>query len=470
MYRHSFILALAILVCSGVGVLAIEELEITPEDLNDADGFGYSVGISGEFAIVGAWESDEDSVDAGAAYVFQREGEEWNEDVKLTTDDPLLMGKFGTSISIGGDFVFVSAPYNMGFIGQVSVFHQEDEDWTLQQVLVPEERDTVQLFGHAVAVEGDYVIISSIDEDESCVFIYARDGEQWSLLQRLLPDEDDERGIDFGERLDITEDFAVVSTFSSVYIFEREDNEWIREVRLEADEDDELSFGGAVGVDGNYIVVGARRYDGRLIGEAYVFVRTEDGWEQHQQLIPSDVEENLENLERYGTSVSIDGSWAIVAATECSYVFELVNAEWIERHKIERGGVVSIDGTERTAIIGKSYSEDRPDGAAWVYWDLDQLDVDIEKNPVPFNFQLFQSYPNPFNMSTRVAYALLVPSDVVVSVYDIYGKLISTPVNALQSAGRYSFVWNADDVPNGVYFARLTSGSYSQTIKVMLIR
>ncbi len=97
----------------------------------------------------------------------------------------------------------------------------------------------------------------------------------------------------------------------------------------------------------------------------------------------------------------------------------------------------------------------------------------VNDNPhsdIPTKFHLSQAYPNPFNMSTRLSYALPVPSDVVLSVYNISGKLITTPISMQQSAGNYSFVWSAGDIPSGVYLAKLMSNSYTQTVKMTLIR
>jgi len=86
-----------------------------------------------------------------------------------------------------------------------------------------------------------------------------------------------------------------------------------------------------------------------------------------------------------------------------------------------------------------------------------------------------QNYPNPFNPSTSLSYAL--PEDVSMSliVYDIHGEMVKHLVSGQQSAGWYVAQWDGvaqtgQPVPAGLYFARLQSGSYSTTIKMLMIR
>ena len=90
----------------------------------------------------------------------------------------------------------------------------------------------------------------------------------------------------------------------------------------------------------------------------------------------------------------------------------------------------------------------------------------------PRTFKLYNNFPNPFNPSTMIKYS--IPNSAVVSlnIYDALGRKVSELVNKYQDAGTYSISWNAlnSKVNSGVYFARLTAGKYSQTIKLLLLK
>jgi endoglucanase len=76
---------------------------------------------------------------------------------------------------------------------------------------------------------------------------------------------------------------------------------------------------------------------------------------------------------------------------------------------------------------------------------------------VPNGFALYPSCPNPFNPSTTLRYDLPNESKVMLKVYDMLGKEVSTLVNHSEAAGNHHVVFNAGNLPSGVYFARLTA-------------
>ena len=83
-------------------------------------------------------------------------------------------------------------------------------------------------------------------------------------------------------------------------------------------------------------------------------------------------------------------------------------------------------------------------------------------------FSLKQNYPNPFNPSTTIEYSVPANSLVSLKVYDIQGREIAALINKQQDAGSYITTWNASNVSSGVYFYKLTAGSYTQTKKMLL--
>lgn len=99
------------------------------------------------------------------------------------------------------------------------------------------------------------------------------------------------------------------------------------------------------------------------------------------------------------------------------------------------------------------------------------LTTDIEDDRTVSNsFVLNQNYPNPFNPSTTISYSLPVQSEVEIKIYDTLGKEVAALVNEIKSAGNYSVRWNASSLSSGVYFYRISAGSYTQTKQMLLMK
>lgn len=99
-------------------------------------------------------------------------------------------------------------------------------------------------------------------------------------------------------------------------------------------------------------------------------------------------------------------------------------------------------------------------------------------NEIPQNFSLSQNYPNPFNPSTKINFSIPLLRGVSegrgvftkLAVYDMLGNETSILVNEDLSAGNYSVSFDATSVAAGVYFYRITAGSFTQTRKMILIK
>jgi hypothetical protein len=96
--------------------------------------------------------------------------------------------------------------------------------------------------------------------------------------------------------------------------------------------------------------------------------------------------------------------------------------------------------------------------------------VEPEGNNIPGAFSLEQNYPNPFNPSTVIKFSVPTNGYVSLKVYDIMGREVASIVNGELKAGVYNADFNASMLSSGVYFYKLTSGSFSETKKMMLIK
>jgi hypothetical protein len=101
---------------------------------------------------------------------------------------------------------------------------------------------------------------------------------------------------------------------------------------------------------------------------------------------------------------------------------------------------------------------------------IGEFPTSVGPSPVPERFLLMQNYPNPFNPSTVITYDLATSTKVTLAVYNLLGQQVATPVNRVQSAGKYQVEFNATGLPSGVYFYKLTAGSFVSTRKMILTR
>jgi len=89
--------------------------------------------------------------------------------------------------------------------------------------------------------------------------------------------------------------------------------------------------------------------------------------------------------------------------------------------------------------------------------------------------QLDQNYPNPFNPTTTIRFTLSEPSDVLLAVYDVSGALVRVLERGAKPSGTFETEWDGRntsgaEVTSGVYFYRLTAGSFSETRKMVLLK
>ncbi len=97
-------------------------------------------------------------------------------------------------------------------------------------------------------------------------------------------------------------------------------------------------------------------------------------------------------------------------------------------------------------------------------------DVKLVNNIVPGNFSLSQNYPNPFNPVTKINFSIPKGDNVKIEIYDALGRLVDELINRYFPAGNYSIDFDASELSSGVYFYRLTSGSFIQMKKAVLLK
>ncbi len=91
-------------------------------------------------------------------------------------------------------------------------------------------------------------------------------------------------------------------------------------------------------------------------------------------------------------------------------------------------------------------------------------------NTLPTGYELAQNFPNPFNPSTTIRFSLPESDLVSIKIYNSIGENIAELVNQVLTAGSYSVEWNAENIPSGIYFYNLTSGNFTNTKKMILLK
>ena len=285
----------------------IEVQKIVASDRAGNDRYGNSVSISGSYAIVGAYAEDEDASGGntmnapGSAYIYARDSTTgtWNQIQKIVASDRADTDYFGYSVSISGDYAVVGAHLedhtasgtdSMESSGSVYIFERNGGgNWIQEQKIVASDRDAYDRFGYSLAISGDYVIAGAYQEDEDeagantlseagSAYIFERDGNgDWNQAQKVTASDrasDDE----FGYSVSISGSYAIVGAYlededslgantinaaGSAYIYERDNsgnwNQFQKIVNSDREQADQLAW--TVSISGHYAIIGAHEED-----------------------------------------------------------------------------------------------------------------------------------------------------------------------------------------------------------------
>ncbi len=129
-----------------------------------------------------------------------------------------------------------------------------------------------------------------------------------------------------------------------------------------------------------------------------------------------------------------------------------------------------VDGYWRLTIIDTT-SGDTGNLAAWcVQITFICPTGGIQTVEIPNTYMLYQNYPNPFNPVTKLKYSVPQNGYVKLTVYDELGKEVQIIDAGNKEAGTYEVVFDATNLPSGVYYYKLESGGFSDTKKMVIIK
>jgi hypothetical protein len=256
------------------GTTWTQQAKLTAGDGVANDSFGYSVALSGDTALVGDNQDDIGAnTDQGSAYIFTRSGTTWTQQAKLTAGDGAAYDSFGFSVALSGNTALVGAYRDyIGAntnVGSAYVFVRSGTSWAQQARLTASPRAGNSYFGRSVAISGDTALVGMCLNEfpdynsQTSAYIFTRSGETWMQQARLTspsaPFYDN-----FGCSVSLSGDTALVGAFfgESAYVFNRRGTDWMQPVFLAASDGTGIyndSFGAAVAVSDDTALVGAMR-------------------------------------------------------------------------------------------------------------------------------------------------------------------------------------------------------------------
>jgi hypothetical protein len=343
-----------------------ELAKLTAMDAAAGDNFGKSVAIDGDYAIVGAWMDDIPTSNAGSAYIYRNDGTSWIEAAKLTAADAASNDNFGVAVAISGDVAVVGAwqDVHLGISsGSAYVFRRNDNGtplnfvddlWVQEAKLLATDRANTDRFGISVAFDGNTIAIGADRAtapgapDGGSVYVFNHNGSIWSQTAKLTANDANDLDA-FADCVAIDGNFIVAgarlnddtaASSGSAYIFSFNGSSWGQEAKLNAfDAASSDQFGTSVAVSGDAVAVGAMLDDTFLgdTGSVYVYRRVSGVWGLEQKLVASDADLS----DQVGKSVAIRGN-TLVAGTIMTpfpdqigavYQFNFNGSTWTETSK-----------------------------------------------------------------------------------------------------------------------------------------
>lgn len=431
----------------------LQAVKLSASDGAIGDRFGSSVAVSGDTALVGASAK---SGYTGAAYVYVRSGTAWTEQARLTASDGAVNDGFGRSVAVSGDTALVGA-YGNACSGAVYVYVRSGTVWTEQARLTASDGACRDLFGASVALSGDTALVGAFGRlsGAGAAYVYLRSGTVWTEQTRLTA-PDGIVGDAFGYSVALSADTALVGAYEkatytgAAYVYVRNGSVWTGQAKLTASDGAAYDyFGISVAVSTDTAIVGAF-CKSNCTGAAYVYARSGTTWTQQARLTAADGVAN----DHLGVSVALSGDTALVGAhcrancTGAAYVYVRSGKTWTERSRTTAsdgavgdffGASVALSGG--TALVGASYKANAT-GAAYVYAYL----------PTTANLTISPCAGSPFTTLT-LAGSGFSPNETVHFAY-ISTSTVQLGTGNADSSGEFTETVRSPVAPYGTGYIR----------------
>ncbi len=295
------------------------------------DWFGYSVDLKGTRGIIGAPLDDFDEREnRGKAHIVERINGDWILTATLHANEYYggLLKRFGWSVGIDGDTALIGAPGpRSGQVGAAYIFELINGQWVKTQKLIPTSNHWDDKYGYSVSISGDRAVIGSMFNDltgekDGAVFVFKRsdlinERQRWIQEAVLIPDENSIRDC-FGTSVDIQGDRILIGAECSqfVYVYElKENGSWVNTAKLEGNEYTQNGlFGTSVELSNNYAFVSsAFSYYNveEAIGSVSAFLLDSNSNWRRVGTLKSPAERNLY---KFGVGLSASGNTLVIGS------------------------------------------------------------------------------------------------------------------------------------------------------------
>ena len=277
----------AVYVYTGSGATWTLQDTLKAGTMGAHDQFGWSVALSGDTALVGDLRQTVGGASySGSAYVFTRSGAVWTQQQMLSASDAAADDRFGFSVALDGDTALVGADKKTvganDYAGSVYVFTRAGSAWSEQTQLAPSDSAANRHFGDVVALSGDTALVGRFYgreqdmhgiQEAGAAYVFTGSGASWAQQAELVS-ADVVAGDLFGTAVALEGDRAVVgaamkitkgpSGAGAAYVFDRSGTTWSQVARvLASDQNSYDVFGVSVGLSGARLLVGA---PGKTVG------------------------------------------------------------------------------------------------------------------------------------------------------------------------------------------------------------
>ena len=320
------------------------------------DHFGSSIALDGNRMIIGAPQDDTNGTNAGAVYVFDKNGSAWQFTTKLVGSDTRAGDLFGGSIALEGNNIVIGAAYHENTKtdeGAVYVFAYDGSAWAQQAEVVPGDPKTSNHFGQLVAISNTTLIASAADSNYGAVYAFVASGASW-LQQAKLVAATRQLNHCYGCAIDIDNDTVVVgaiqdnsiSQAGAVFIHVRSGTTWTQQAKLTVASPNGYYFGHDVAIIGDSVLAGARlyTYNANQSGAAFNLKRSGTTWSVQPPFYPADGQAN----DNFGFPIKMYADYAAIGAADddrgtdagAVYIYQLASGVYTMRQKI-----TASDGT-----------------------------------------------------------------------------------------------------------------------------
>lgn len=353
---------------------------------------GESVCVSGNFAISGSpYETVGVNTDQGTVIIFRHNGNQWIPMQKITDATGAAFDRFGTSVSISGNYAIVGSYMDdvgaNSNQGSASIYQYNGTSWVLMQKITDAAGAADDYFGFSVCISGNYAIIGAYQDnvgannDQGSASIYQYNGASWVLINKIT-DPAGAQNDYFGYSVSINGDNALVGSWGkeiganndqgNAHFFHYDGSNWVytQTVNDQAIVNAGQKFGWSVSISGNYALIGAYGDDLQK-GAGLFFHFNGSTWVFSGKVKMPDGQAN----DFFGNSVCITGNYAIIGTPRDNIqtsiqqgsvsIYQRVANNWQRLQYLPEaygssgdqfGNSVSIDGTNKRFMVGAHFS------------------------------------------------------------------------------------------------------------------